>query len=105
MAKMSKGPKEMHAHGSKKGNKKSAKEMRGSKSPKSAKEMRGSKGPTGKKGAKLLKQAQAAQDRMEVGAAVALVGMIGFVALIATKTLRDGPSAESGTLLEAPVQV
>merc|ERR1719345_216482 len=34
MAKMSKAPKEMHAHGSKKGNKKSAKEMRGSKSPK-----------------------------------------------------------------------
>ena len=41
MAKMSKAPKEMHAHGSKKGNK----AMRASKAPKSAKEMRGSKAP------------------------------------------------------------
>ena len=57
--------------------------------------MRGSKAPKKAKGAKLLKRSQAAQDRVEVGAGVALVGMIGFVALIATKTFRGGSAVDS----------
>ena len=75
---------------------KSPKEPKSSKEPKSPK---GSKGPKkGKTAALAAKQSQAA--KLEVGAGVALVAMVGFVALVATKL---GPSvaAEDETALLA----
>lgn len=57
------------------------------------------KGPKkGAKAAKLMQQATAVKARIEVGAGAALVGIVGCVALVATKMARPSV-AESGPLL------
>ena len=60
------------------------------------------RGPKGKKGA-ALQEAKAAKARLELGAGIVMVGMIGFVALIAVKTIRrdGGAVSESAALLDA----
>ena len=75
-----------------KGKGKKAKKMKGKKSPKGTKSPKGPKKAKGS--AQMLKQSEAAQDRAGVGAAVAWVGMIGSVALIATITLYIFPATE-----------
>ena len=80
---------------SKKG--KSAKSMKShSQSAKSAKSMKSSKSAKGPKGkAAGLKAKQSQSARIEVGAGVALVGMVGVVALVATK-VRASVAPEAG---------
>ena len=80
---------------SKKG--KSAKSMKShSQSAKSAKSMKSSKSAKGPKGkAAGLKAKQSQSTRIEVGAGVALVGMVGVVALVATK-VRASVAPEAG---------
>lgn len=70
------------------------------KSSKSSKSKKSKKSKKGKAAALEAKQAQAV--RLEVGAGVALVGMVGFVALVATK-LRASvvPGADAAHLLAA----
>lgn len=78
------------------------------KSPKSPKSPKGTKSPKAVNGKLLAKQVVSsahAQARAEVGAAVAFVGMLGFVALVASKMSRPSAVAEPLTavlLAESP---
>ena len=80
-----------------KGNNKGGKgKGKGTKSPKSTKGPKGNK----KGGNARLQQAQASKARKEASAGVALVGIIGFVALIAVKKLLRDTDGERAALLE-----
>ena len=80
-----------HSHAAK-----SAKSMK-SHSAKSKKSSKSAKGPKGKAAGLKAKQSQPVPARIEVGAGVALVGMVGVVALVATK-VRASVAPEAGAL-------
>jgi len=82
--------------------------VKGSKSSKSPKSLKSSKKGTGKKGDSsrlIVKQSATSKARTQVGAGVAFVGMVGFVVLIAVKSLGRDPAndavTESAALLDA----
>eukprot|EP00729_Bicosta_minor_P007250 gene7250-5460_t len=58
------------------------------------------KSPKGMKGSKVPKQSQAAE--LEIGAGVALVGMVGLVTLVATKLRASVAVEDEGALLAVP---
>ena len=80
--------------------KKGKKGKKGSvKSPKGPKSQKGSKGPKGKGKGAALKAGQSQAVELDVGAGVALVGMVGLVALVATKLRASVAVEEEGALL------